>query len=235
MTPVTAKKASATPSCGAAPATDTMRALPTEMQGNVESERPGYRARVWIIAFACLVAVALIVFWISSRNARTNLGTAFLVTQQAGKMVTGGYSGWVGFQMKVGAEPLNVTALGRMVAQGNSGSHTVKLIDAETAQDVPGGSVEISLQGKPPGQFAYASLPIPITLQPGGSYYLVSSESVNNNTGDFFYDYNSPVQTTQAASVIHSVYWEGGEWKQIGSANEAFGPLDFRYTAVKPE
>lgn len=205
------------------------------MQAKVESEWLVRRSRIWILASVCLVAVALAAFWIWSRNARANRETAFLMTQHAGKMVTGGYSGWTGFHMKVGAESLKVTALGRMVVQGNSGTHTVKLIDARTSQDVPGGSVDVSLQGKPAGQVAYASLPIPIILKQGGFYYLVSSESVNNNTGDFFYDYNSPVQTTQAAAVIYPVYWEGGQWKQIGNANETFGPLDFRYTPVKPD
>jgi hypothetical protein len=57
----------------------------------------------------------------------------------------------------------------------------------------------------------------------------VSSESLGRNVGDFFNDYDSKVQTTAVAQVDHAIFREGDQWKPLGSKNEMFGPLDFKY------
>ena len=68
------------------------------------------------------------------------------------------YSGWVGMQIVVGANPLTVSQLGRMMAPGNSGTHTVKLLKASDETDVPGGSVAVAMSGGTAGQFQYGTL-----------------------------------------------------------------------------
>jgi chitodextrinase len=68
------------------------------------------------------------------------------------------WSGWVGKQIGVGANPVTVTKLGRMIAPGNAGTHTVKLVRASDEMDVPGGSVSIAMSEGTAGQFQYGSL-----------------------------------------------------------------------------
>ncbi len=54
--------------------------------------------------------------------------------------------GWDGMRFTVGSAPIVVTDLGRWKLSGNSGSHTLKLVDAGSV-DVPGASVAVSLAG----------------------------------------------------------------------------------------
>src|SRR5262249_20801535 len=50
--------------------------------------------------------------------------TAYVTGVELGKL-RNDYSGWVGMEVVVGASPVTVTQLGRMMASGNSGTHTV--------------------------------------------------------------------------------------------------------------
>jgi hypothetical protein len=177
-----------------------------------------------------LTAILLIVgLWFRWRASEGRKGTPFVVSRIPGKLITGGYSGWVGFRFTVGLAPLTLTELGRFVVNENSNTHTLKLVDAQTGADVPGSAVEVSTQGRSPGSMAYAPMKSRITLQAGSSYYLVSSESVSNNRGDFFHNYDSRVETNNVASVDNAVCLEGGKWKDYGQTNNSFGPIDFRY------
>jgi hypothetical protein len=72
----------------------------------------------------------------------------------------------------VGATPITVTQLGRLYVSGG-GTHTLKLVLASTGQDVPGGSVSLSILGGTPGQFQYASLASPVTLAANTAYYVL--------------------------------------------------------------
>ena len=54
------------------------------------------------------------------------------------------YSGWVGMQIQVAGNPVTVSQLGRMMAAGNTGMHTVKLVKASDGLDVPGGAVTVT-------------------------------------------------------------------------------------------
>ncbi|MBL9212134.1 MAG: S8 family serine peptidase, partial [Opitutaceae bacterium] len=69
--------------------------------------------------------------------------TAFVTSHVAGT-IRNNYSGWVGMQLTIGASPVTVTELGRIMASGNSGTHTVKLVKVSDGLDVPGGSVSIA-------------------------------------------------------------------------------------------
>ena len=57
------------------------------------------------------------------------------------------YTGYVGMKVAVGASPVTVTALGRIFASGNSGTHVVKLINAADGSEVAGGSVSVAMSG----------------------------------------------------------------------------------------
>jgi hypothetical protein len=137
------------------------------------------------------------------------------------------FSGWVGMQLTVGGTDLGVSALGRWVLAGNAGTHTVKLVDAASGADVPGGSVDVATAGAAPGSFDYANLAHPVTLTANHSYFLVSQETAG---GDTWYDADSTVATTTAARDTGYVWaYPSGGWNPGGVANQALGPLSLLY------
>ena len=93
------------------------------------------------------------------------------------------FGGFVGMKLTVGSSPTQVTALGRVCVTGNAQSHLVKFVDATTGSDVPSGSVSINMSGCTPGTFTYATLPNPISLSAGASYYLASQENAGGDLG----------------------------------------------------
>ena len=93
------------------------------------------------------------------------------------------FSGWVGMSLTVGGSALSVPALGRICLAGNSGTHTIKFVNAGPAADVAGSSPSVNMAGCTAGQFVYGSLPISITLQASTSYYVVTQESTGEIGG----------------------------------------------------
>jgi probable HAF family extracellular repeat protein len=138
------------------------------------------------------------------------------------------YTGWVGMQITVGADPVTVSELGRMVAAGNTGLHTVKLVRASDGANIAGGSVVIPTSSTVTGDFKYMPLPSPITLSPNTTYYFVSQET---SGGDGWYDVqDTVVTTTSVASVTAGVYGNGpGTWAPFGGANHSYVPVSFKY------
>lgn len=134
------------------------------------------------------------------------------------------FTGWVGTKFTVGSANVTVHSLGRIFATGNSGAHTVKIVLAADGSNVPGASVSLSMTGGTPGQFWYADLASPVTLQANTSYYLVSLEQAG---GDAWYDYG-PVSPTSLAAVNNAVYFDGTKWVSVGGANYSYVPLDFK-------
>jgi hypothetical protein len=121
-----------------------------------------------------------------------------------------------------------VSALGRIVAPGDSGTHTLKLVNGSTGQDVSGGSVSISMPGGTPGSFVYANLTTPVTLNANTTYYLVSLEA---QSGDLWYDVNTSLQTTSVATETTGMYsYNGAAYLSYGSGNHSYGPVNFLYT-----
>ncbi|MBZ5676447.1 MAG: hypothetical protein LAP61_19595 [Acidobacteriia bacterium] len=138
------------------------------------------------------------------------------------------YSGWVGMAIHVGANPLAVSAVGRIVAPGNSHTHTVKIVDGATGSDVPGGSALVVTPGGTSGSFAYTTLAYPITLNAGSTYYVLSQES---SGADAWYDYsNTTIHTTADATATSAVYGSGASYSVIGAPGQTYGPVDFQYT-----
>ena len=136
------------------------------------------------------------------------------------------FSGWVGMALTVGANALNVTSIGRICVAGNTGTHAVKFVSAATGTDVAGAQVSVSMSGCAAGQFTYAVLPTPVTLQAGASYYLVSQEGAG---ADQWYDYGS-ITTNAVATVTSSIWLNGSTWSTTAGANTAYVPPDFTYT-----
>ncbi len=142
------------------------------------------------------------------------------------------FTGWVGMRFTVGVSPLIVSSVGRICAAGNSGTHTVKFVNASTGTDVPGGSASLNLSGCSPGQFFYGALASPITLQENTPYYLVSQEI---SGGDQWYDYGT-VSSTQDAAVNSSIYSSNSvNWLPVGPANSSYVPLNFQYWPGTPD
>jgi hypothetical protein len=137
------------------------------------------------------------------------------------------YSGWVGMQILVGANPLTVSELGRIVVSGNIGSHTVKLVRASDGLDVAGGEIAIATAGGTPGEFKFAALASPVTLNANTTYFVLSQETFG---GDIWYDNNTSVVTTAVATDNAAVWGTGlGDWHPIPLANKSYVPVSFKY------
>jgi hypothetical protein len=135
--------------------------------------------------------------------------------------------GQAGFQFTVGANPIQVSALARLCAPGNSRSHELKLIQ-NNGTDVARGAVTVNMAGRPAGEFVWGNLASPIILQANTTYRLVSNESWYS---DAWYDWNTTVTTTAAARCDGAGYvWYG--WNPQGGLNTMRGPLNFRYQGL---
>jgi hypothetical protein len=155
----------------------------------------------------------------------------YLTSQDLGT-VRNDFSGFAGMRILVGPNPITVTALGRIVAGGNSGTHIVKLVNANSSSDIPGGSVSVSTSGGTVGQFQYANLSTPVVLSPGQPYYLVSQET---SGGDVWYHNDTVVKTTSVAAETSAVYGYGsGLWHMDGTSGQSYGPVDFKCLTNSP-
>jgi uncharacterized delta-60 repeat protein len=154
-------------------------------------------------------------------------GAAYYVTGKTLGTPHNSYSGFVGMKITVGANPVTVTALGRLCVSGNTGTHTVKLVKAVGGTDVAGGSVSVAMSGGTAGAFKYASLSSPVVLAAGTSYYVVSKET---SGGDQYYGADTTITTTTIATEVSGVYGAGGgAWSVNGGAGQTYGPVDFQY------
>ncbi len=140
------------------------------------------------------------------------------------------YNGWLGMNFTVGSAPVSVTALGRYNVSNGSGVHVLKLVDAASGNDVPNGSVNVSLSGGAQNQFVYAPLPSPVNLPANTSYYLVSQES---DGGDAWGHWDSNVATATVGTCDGAVYSGNGSfYAEHPGANSALGPVSFLYAGT---
>ena len=145
----------------------------------------------------------------------------------AGLSLSNAQPAWTGMQLQVGASPVTVTALGRVYIAGNTGTHTLKLVDAATGDDVPNTSVSVIMTAPSGSQFVYADLPSPVTLTAGRTYYLVTQEF---SGGDALYEFPVAVQTSSVASLLGPVTYRRS-WSPVFGPNQTYGPVDFKYQA----
>jgi hypothetical protein len=139
------------------------------------------------------------------------------------------FSAFVGMRITMGANPVTVTKLGRFMANGNRGTHVLKLV--QNGLDVPGGSVAVAMSGGTVGQFVYANLSRSVVLTAGMTYYLVSEEM---EEGDTWYDADTRVTTTGVAT--ENGYASGlgpGAWYYGETPCQTFGPVDFVYVLAQ--
>jgi len=134
-------------------------------------------------------------------------------------------------KITVGDTPIAITELSRWVVSGNTGAHTVKLVDATTDLDVPGGAVTLQTSGAPVG-FLYAPLATPLTLAAGAAYYIVSQEFTG---GDQWCDPSLLTAPSSAVTINSAVSKAGAGPFALGfGLNRSFGPLNFKYVTVPP-
>ena len=136
------------------------------------------------------------------------------------------FGGFVGMELRVGSRPLTITGLGRLMLEGNNRTHLLKLVLASTGQDVPYGSVQVSMLGGLPGEFKYESLFFPITLEPQVNYFLVSEEIVD---GDSWYDVTRTTVSSSSAATVAGGVFGGPPWTMGGLPDHVYGPVSFRY------
>src|ERR1051326_2206794 len=136
------------------------------------------------------------------------------------------FSGWVGMSVAVGPAPLTISSVGRIVGPNNTGTHTVKIVNAN-GPDVTGGSAQVNTVGGTTGSFVYGALAAPIVLNANTTYYVMSQEVQG---GDVWYDNNTAAQTTSDASLAASVYFLNGVYTAVaGTAGPMYVPGDFKY------
>jgi hypothetical protein len=149
------------------------------------------------------------------------------------------YPGWLGIEIMIGANPVFVTQLGRIIGPSNSGVHEVKIVRPLTT---PGGppvdgadavSANVMTVAMPDqtnvGTFAWAILPQPYRLEPNTIYFVVSLEV---GGGDFFFN-EQPLSTTgvgalQFSTVVRLTEPEIGKY-QRDQAGHGYVPVSFRY------
>jgi hypothetical protein len=150
-------------------------------------------------------------------------GTKFVTSTTVGRLRSD-YSGWLGVKVTVGNAPLVVGALGRIVAPGNVGAHTVKIVNAATGNDIA--SVTVATAGGTSGTYVYTALTTPVTLSANGVYYILSQEGQN---GEAWYDNDTTVLTTSDAIVSGSVYGTVSPYNALSTPGKMYVPVDFKY------
>lgn len=151
-------------------------------------------------------------------------GTPYITSFSPPSTLRNNHSGWIGMSIRVGSSDITVTDLGRFYVNGNTGTHTVKIVNHATGADVFNGSVQVNMNGGVAGQFKYVSLTTPATLLANGVYDIISLEGA-----DFFYD-RASVVTTSAALCDSGVYWNGNLWYlSNGTDNFPYFVTNFKY------
>ncbi len=150
--------------------------------------------------------------------------TAFVTGETTLGPLRNDYASPVGFYILVGSAPITVTDLGRWVVAGNSRQHAVSIYDS-TCKSL--GSVTVNTSGAPSGAFIYASLSSPVVLAAGQHYYVMSTEAVG---GDQWYDYETVLTTTTAATVMNIAYIDAtGACNAGASSGHSYGFPSFKY------
>jgi len=134
-------------------------------------------------------------------------------------------AGWFGMKITTGATSLIVRQLGRIFINGNSGTHTLRIVRA--SDNVVMGSVAMPMAGGSANQMKYQALGSPVTLNANTSYYIVSEEFVG---GDQWYDSTSTITGSAAVVVDGSASSPNRtSWTVGGTQGHSFGLVDFIY------
>jgi hypothetical protein len=127
------------------------------------------------------------------------------------------------------SNPPTVTALGRWVVSGNSGSHTLYLGKYVGTTWTTVATVSVNTSGATAATYLYGSV-TPVTLLTSTNYGLFSCEL---NTGDSFYDaVGTTVTINSAFGASETGAYEAnpptsGNLTQAGGAGHSYGPVNF--------
>lgn len=146
-------------------------------------------------------------------------------------------AGWYGMKFTVGAHRITVAKLGRYVSgtmPPGTRKHRLKLVDAATGRDVPGGSAVVDLAGHPAGEYAFAPLARLVALEAGKSYYLASEES-GESERDLWHDYTTTLAVVPDVRIDAAVSNMAGSWVQAGSSGHCYGPVSLRLFDSPPD
>jgi hypothetical protein len=136
------------------------------------------------------------------------------------------FTGWAGMTILVGAKPITVTQLGRIMLTASTASHEVKLVRPAGDGGVDLGTVTIPISAATDG-FAYATLEPAVVLDANTEYYVVSHEAAG---GDAFHEVlDTTVTTTDVAQVTSGVYNDDADprYRRFGAPSSTYGPVDF--------
>lgn len=154
-----------------------------------------------------------------------------LMKVQFTSMTRNNFGNYVGIQITIGSTPIIAKTIGRYKVPGNTGTHTLKLIDKATLNDLSGGQlrVNLSLAMYEDGKFAYVPLPQEVTLNPNSSYFIISEEM---NNGDFFHD-SSDTKLTEVPPLLTAVTAVNGDGVSSYTISptplEVYGPPSLQY------
>ncbi len=143
------------------------------------------------------------------------------VTSQTIGTLRNDYSDFVGFSFFVGASSITVTSLGRWIISGNTGSHTLKIVNYTTGATVV--STTINTSGMTANTFGYAACAS--TVLNANTTYVILSLEVSG--GDFWAD-ESPITVTSAINNAASSYASGSNI-YIVTTGKSYVPLNFKY------
>jgi hypothetical protein len=152
--------------------------------------------------------------------------TSFLTTTTVGTL-RNEFTNKAGMRITVGAAPIIVSSLGRIYVSGNSGTHTLRI--TRVSDNVEVASVAVAMSGGTPGNYRYATLAAPVTLQANTQYYVTSDEVAG---GDQWYDYDTTITSTSAATIDGTV-WNDSSWNFSTLAGRTYVGIDLVYRTAR--
>ena len=160
------------------------------------------------------------------------------VTNETPGPTTSGSNVWVGCKFTVGSKDIFVFEVGRWKLAGNNQTHTVKIVDQSGNVIDYTWYTYVEMTNQPAAQYVFRptyriigygkSLPRPIRLIAGTTYYIFSQEFANGDT----YAGLTPVLARAGVSIDSAAMYSGSgsSYTLVGGSNTVFGPVNFKFT-----
>jgi hypothetical protein len=121
---------------------------------------------------------------------------------------------------------LTVLALGRWIISGDTKPFQMCIWIAQPASDT-GIRVTIDPTQTPTGNFGFATLTTPFTMNPSTTYIIGFQPP--STTGDPWCNVNSTLTQTADAVLNWATDYDNGAWISQASG-QSYGPVNFKYT-----